>query len=55
MVKRALPFGVKLCAWLGVLACVAGVASAQEQPAGEVPAEAEKPAGPADEYDRGVS
>ncbi len=56
MVKRGLRFEAKLCVWLGVLACVAGgtVASAQEKPAGEVPAEAEEPAGPADEYDRGV-
>jgi MscS family membrane protein len=56
MVKRGLRFEAKLCVWLGVLACVAGgtVASAQEQPAGEAPAEAEEPAGPADEYDRGV-
>lgn len=56
MVKRGLRFEAKLCVWLGVLACVAGgtVASAQEQPAVEAPAEAEEPAGPADEYDRGV-
>ncbi len=56
MLKRGLRFDVKLCVWLGVLACVAGgaVASAQEQPAGEAPAEAEERAGPADEYGRGV-
>jgi MscS family membrane protein len=56
MVKRGLRFEAKLCVWLGVLACVAGgiVASAQEQPAVEAPAKAEEPAGPADEYDRGV-
>ncbi len=56
MVKRSLRFDAKLCAWLGVLACVAGgtVASAQEQPTVEAPAEAEEPAGPADAYDRGV-
>ena len=44
---------------LAVLACVAGgsVASSQEQPAVEAPAEAEEaeePAGPADQYGRGV-
>ncbi len=56
MLKRGLRFEAKLCMWLGVLACVAGgtVASAQEQPAGEAPAEAEELAGPADEYGRGV-
>ncbi len=56
MVKRGLRFEAKLCVWLAVLACVAGgtVASAQEPPAGVAPAEAEKPAGPAEEYDRGV-
>ena len=56
MVKRGLRFEAKLSVWLFVLACVAGgsVASAQEQPAVEAPAEAEEPAGPADEYDRGV-
>ena len=55
-VKRGLRFDATLWVWLGVLACVAGgsVASAQEQPAVEAPAEAEEPAGPADEYDRGV-
>ncbi len=56
MLKRGLCFEAKLWVWLGVLACVAGgtVASAQEQPSGEAPAEAEEPAGPTDEYDRGV-
>ncbi|MEE8508847.1 MAG: hypothetical protein V3T07_07270, partial [Myxococcota bacterium] len=56
MVKSGLCFDAKLCAWLGVLACVAGgtVASAQEPPAVEAPAEVEEPAGPADAYNRGV-
>ncbi len=42
MVKSGLRFDAKLCAWLGVLACVAGgtVAGAQEPPAVEAPAEA---------------
>ena len=56
MLKRGLRFEVMLCVWLGVLACVAGgtVASAQQQPAGEAPAGVQQPAGPADEYGRGV-
>jgi MscS family membrane protein len=62
MLKRVLRFDAKLCVWLAVLACVAGgsVASSQEQPAVEAPAEAEEaeeaeePAGPADQYGRGV-
>ncbi|TDJ14653.1 MAG: mechanosensitive ion channel family protein [Deltaproteobacteria bacterium] len=51
-VKRGLRLDAMLCVWLGVLACVAGgsVASAQPPPAAEL----EKPAGPADQYNRGV-
>ncbi|MCH7707991.1 MAG: hypothetical protein IH884_05845 [Myxococcales bacterium] len=56
MVNRGLRFDAKLCAWLGVLACVAGgtVAGAQGKPAVETPAEAKALAGPADAYDREV-
>ncbi len=56
MLKRSLRFEATLCVWLGVLACIAGgsIAVAEEPPAGETPAEAAEPAGPADAYDRGV-
>lgn len=56
MVKRGLRFDAMLCVWLAVLGCVAGgsVASAQQPPAAEPTAEAEEPAGPADQFDRGV-
>ncbi len=56
MLKRSLGFEAKLWVWLGVLACVAGgsVVSAEEPPTVETPAEAEQPAGPSDEYGRGV-
>ncbi len=52
MLKRSLRFEATLCVWLGVLACIAGgsIADAEEPP----PAEVQAPAGPADEYDRGV-